>query len=62
LSAIPKHGKEDLFLLVHMLIEALGHLVEKVREPIRRFGVVAMDALDLAGRNNKAGKVASVPL
>ena len=55
-------GKRILLLLLHVLLEALGHLVEKIREPLRCFGVVVMDAFDLAGENNQAGKIAPVPI
>jgi hypothetical protein len=43
-----------------MLVKTLGRLVEKVGEPFWRFGVVAMHALDLAGKNNQAWQIAPV--
>ncbi len=45
-----------------MLVKALGHLGEKIGEPFWRFGVVAMHALDLAGKNDQARQIAPVPI
>ena len=62
MPAVQDHREKDPLLLLHMLLKALGHLVEEVSEPFWRFWMVAMDALHFASQDDQARKVAPVAI